>query len=106
VVLRKLSGYPAAQTSVHSGLAQAVISVYNKWAGSLSIQPRIAGSAPFYQFTERLGLPLVPAGLGHGHGAHAPNEFYLVEAAPGVPIAGLADVEKSYVDLLYAIAGK
>ncbi|MGD8578397.1 MAG: M20/M25/M40 family metallo-hydrolase [Lysobacterales bacterium] len=106
VVLRKLSGYPAAQTSVHSGLAQAVISVYNKWAGSLSIQPRIAGSAPFYQFTERLGLPLVPAGLGHGNGAHAPNEYYLVEPAPGVPIAGLAEVEKGYVDLLYAIAGK
>ena len=67
---------------------------------------RIAGSAPFYQFTERLGLPLVPAGLGHGRGAHAPNEIYLVEPAPGVPVAGLAEIEKAYVDLLYAIAGR
>jgi acetylornithine deacetylase/succinyl-diaminopimelate desuccinylase-like protein len=115
IVIRKLSGYPAAQTSVDSDLAQAVISVYNKHlagkhlggaAGALSIQPRIAGSAPFYQFTERLGLPLVPAGLGHGTGAHAPNEIYLVEPAPGVPIAGLTGIEKAYVDLLYAVAGK
>ena len=115
ITIRKLSGYPAAQTSVGSDLAQAVISVYNKHlagqrpagkAGALSIQPRIAGSAPFYQFTERLGLPLVPAGLGHGSGAHAPNEIYLVEPAPGVPIAGLAGIEKAYVDLLYAVAGK
>jgi acetylornithine deacetylase/succinyl-diaminopimelate desuccinylase-like protein len=108
IEIRKLSGYPAAQTSVESGLARAVISVYNKYleptGAKLSVQPRIAGSAPFYQFTERLGLPLVPAGLGHGRGAHAPNEIYLVEPAPGVPIAGLAEIEKAYVDLLYALA--
>lgn len=109
IELRKLSGYPGAQTSVHSGLAQSVISVYNKYLGEdgkLSVQPRIAGSAPFYQFTERLGLPLVPAGLGYGRGAHAPNEIYLVEPAAGVPIAGLAEIEKAYVDLLYALSGK
>ena len=106
IAIRKLSGYPAAQTSVHSNLARAVISVYNKYAVDLAVQPRIAGSAPFYQFTERLGLPLVPAGLGHGRGAHAPNEIFLIEPAPGVPVAGLAEVEKAYVDLLYAIAGQ
>jgi len=106
IVIRKMSGYPAAQTSVHSDLAQAVISVYNKYSDGLSVQPRIGGSAPFYQFTDRLGLPLVPAGLGHGRGAHAPNEIYLVEPGPGVPVAGLAEIEKAYVDLLYALAGE
>ena len=110
ITLRKLSGYPAAQTSVHSDLARAVISVYNKYleghSAGLSVQPRIAGSAPFHLFTERLGLPLVPAGLGHGRGAHAPNEFYLVEPAPGVTVAGLAEIEKAYVDLLYALSAK
>jgi acetylornithine deacetylase/succinyl-diaminopimelate desuccinylase-like protein len=106
IVIRKLSGYPPAQTSVDADLTQAVIGVYNKYSNGLSIQPRIAGSAPFYQFTDRLGLPLVPAGLGHGRGAHAPNEIYLVEPGPGVPVAGLAEIEKAYVDLLYALAGK
>ena len=106
IVIRKLSGYPAAQTSVDTGLSQAVISVYNKYAEGLSVQPRIGGSAPFYQFTERLGLPLVPAGLGHGRGAHAPNEIYLIEPAADVPVAGLAEIEKAYVDLLYSLAGE
>ena len=106
IVIRKMSGYPAAQTSVQADLVQALISVYNKYSEGLSIRPRIAGSAPFYQFTDRLGLPLVPAGLGHGRGAHAPNEIYLVEPAGGVPVAGLADIEKAYVDLLYALSKK
>jgi acetylornithine deacetylase/succinyl-diaminopimelate desuccinylase-like protein len=106
IVLRKLSGYPAAQTSVDAELTQAVIAVYNKYAEGLSILPRIAGSAPFYQFTDRLDLPLVPAGLGHGRGAHAPNEIYLVEPGPGIEVAGLAEIEKAYVDLLYSLAGE
>ena len=106
IVLRKLSGYPAAQTSVSAGLVQNTISVYNKYASGLAIQPRIAGSAPFYQFTDRLGLPLVPAGLGFGSGAHAPNEVYLVEPGPDVPVAGLAEIQKAYVDLVYALAGE
>ena len=106
IVLRKLSGYPAAQTSVDTALAQSVIAVYNKYTDGLAVRPRLTGSAPFYQFTQRLGLPLVPAGLGHGRGAHAPNEIYLVHPAPGVPIAGLAEIEKAYVDLLYSLAAK
>jgi acetylornithine deacetylase/succinyl-diaminopimelate desuccinylase-like protein len=104
IKLRKLSAYPAAQTSVSAGLTQAIIGVYNKYAEGLSIQPRIQGSAPFYQFTDRLGLPLVPAGLGFGSGAHAPNEVFLIEPGPNVPVAGLADIEKSYADMIYALA--
>jgi acetylornithine deacetylase/succinyl-diaminopimelate desuccinylase-like protein len=104
IELRKLAGYPAAQTSVDSDIAQALIGVYNKYSSGLSVLPRIAGSAPFYQFTERLGLAMVPAGLGHGRGAHAPNEIYLVKPAEGVNVAGLAEIEKGYVDLLYSLA--
>ncbi len=103
--VRKLSGYPAAQTSVHAELTQAVIGIYNKWAPGLTIQPRILGSAPFYQFTDRLGLPLLPAGLGFGTGAHAPNEIMLIEPGPETGAAGLADVEKAYADLIYAVSG-
>jgi acetylornithine deacetylase/succinyl-diaminopimelate desuccinylase-like protein len=104
IEIRKMSGYPAAQTSVTAPIVQATISVYNKYTKGLAIQPRIAGSAPFYQFTERLGLPLIPAGLGYGTGAHAPNEIFLVEPGPDVAVAGLADIEKAYVDMLFAIS--
>ncbi len=104
IEIRKLGSYPAAQTSVSAPLVQASLSVFKKYAADISVQPRIAGSAPFYQFTERLGLPLMPAGLGFGTGAHAPNEIMLIEPAAGVDASGLADVEKAYVDFVYALA--
>ena len=104
IELRKLSAYPAAQTSVEAPAVQAAISVFSKYASEINVQPRIAGSAPFYQFTDRLGLPLVPTGMGFGTGAHAPNEIMLIEPGPGTNAAGLADIEKAYVDFVYALA--
>ena len=103
IVVEKLSGYPASQTSVATPVVQAALSVFKKHAEDIAVQPRIAGSAPFYQFTERLGLPLVPAGLGFGSGAHAPNEIMLIEPKPGATVAGLADIEKAYVDFVFAL---
>jgi len=104
IELRKLSAYPAAQTSVEAPAVQAAISVFTKYASEVNVQPRIAGSAPFYQFTSRLGLPLVPTGMGFGTGAHAPNEIMLIEPGPGTAAAGLADIEKAYVDFIFALA--
>lgn len=104
VVIRKMSAYPAAQTSIEAPVVQAAVSVFNKFGHTPSVSPRLAGSAPFYQFTERLGLPLVFSGLGHGSGAHAPNEYMVIRPRAGSRIAGLADIEKAYVDLLFALA--
>ena len=105
VEIRKLSGYPASQTSVEAPAVQAAVAVFSKYANEINLQPRIAGSAPFYQFTSRLGLPLVPTGMGFGTGAHAPNEIMLIEPGPGIEAVGLADIEKAYVDFVYALAG-
>jgi acetylornithine deacetylase/succinyl-diaminopimelate desuccinylase-like protein len=104
VEIRKLSGYPASQTSAEAPAVQAAVSVFSKYASNINLQPRIAGSAPFYQFTSRLGLPLVPTGMGFGTGAHAPNEIMLIEPGPGIEAVGLADIEKAYVDFVYALA--
>ena len=104
IEIRKLGGYPAAQTSVDAPAVQAALSVFAKYATEFNVHPRIAGSAPFYQFTERLGLPLVPTGLGFGTGAHAPNEIMLIEPGEGTAAAGLADIEKAYVDFVFALA--
>lgn len=105
IAMRVLSAYPAAQTSVSAPMVQAAISVGNKYTESVTVTPRIAGSAPFYQFTERLGIPMVPYGIGFGTGAHAPNEIMLIYPAEASKVAGLAEIEKSYVDFLYALAG-
>ncbi|HEV2129926.1 MAG TPA: M20/M25/M40 family metallo-hydrolase, partial [Longimicrobiaceae bacterium] len=104
IELRKLSGYPPAQTSVEAPLVQAAIATYNKHGFTPSVTPRIFGSAPYYVFTERLGLPMIAGGLGHGSGAHAPNEYMVIEPRQGSRVAGLAEIEKFYVDLLYALA--
>jgi acetylornithine deacetylase/succinyl-diaminopimelate desuccinylase-like protein len=98
-----LGGYPPAQTSVSSPLVQDVIGVFRKRGYDMAVRPRVAGSAPFYQFTERLGLPMVFAGVGHGSGAHAPNEYMVIEPAEDSGIAGLADVEKFYADVIFAL---
>lgn len=103
VEIRKLSGYPPAQTSVEAPLVQAAIGAYNKHGLTPSVAPRLAGSAPYYVFTERLKLPMIAGGIGHGSGAHAPNEYMVIDPKPGSRIASLAGVEKFYVDLLYAL---
>jgi acetylornithine deacetylase/succinyl-diaminopimelate desuccinylase-like protein len=103
IAIRKLSGYPPAQTSVESPVVQAAIGVYSKYGLTPSVAPRLAGSAPYYVFTDMLKLPVVPVGIGHGAGQHAPNEFMVIDPRPGSRIAGLAKVEKFYVDLLYAL---
>lgn len=103
IEIRRLGGYPPAQTSMSAPLVQEALAVYRKYGLEPAMTPRLAGSAPYYVFT-RLGLPLLAAGIGHGSGAHAPNEYMLVKPKEGSRIAGLAAVEKFYVDLLYAVS--
>jgi acetylornithine deacetylase/succinyl-diaminopimelate desuccinylase-like protein len=104
VEIRMLSGYPPAQTSASAPLVTAAIGAYRKHGITPSVMPRLAGSAPYYVFTDRFKLPMIMGGLGHGSGAHAPNEYMVVEPKPGSGIAALPDIEKFYVDLLYALA--
>jgi hypothetical protein len=45
---------------------------------------------------------LARGGLGHGGGAHSPDEYLVIEGNDSV--AGLVRAEQSYVDILYAYA--
>ncbi len=104
ILIRKLGvGYPPAQTSVSEPFVRTTLGVYNKVGKPVVVSVRSAGSAPRYLFTD-LGLPVIAAGIGHGSGAHAPNEYLVVEPGPNSPIGGLVEMEKFYVDLLYALA--
>ena len=106
ITIRPMSGYPASQTSLDSELVQVAISVFNKYGAPPSVEPRIGGSAPFYVFTDILQLPMVFTGIGHGNGAHGPNEIMVIYPKEGSKIAGLARMEKGYVDILHALAGQ
>ena len=99
-----MAGYPPAQSSIDSPMIRTGLGVYNKYSLAPSIAPRLAGSAPYYLFTQRLGLPMLAGGIGHGAGAHGPNEYLVVEPKAGSKVAGLAQMEKFYTDLIYAFA--
>ena len=54
---------------------------YKKVGQDPLLWPRSAGSWPGYIFTNApLSLPAGHFGLGHGTGAHAPNEYYLIDS--------------------------
>ena len=74
-------GYDPNQTSPDTKLIQAQMATYKKLGQDPLLWPRSAGSWPGYIFTNPpLSLPAGHFGLGHGTGAHAPNEYYLIDS--------------------------
>ena len=66
--------------------------------------PRTGGSWPGYVFTgDPLKLPAGHFGLGHGSGAHAPDEYYLIESSDP-KLYGFDTAVRSFVDYLYELA--
>ena len=59
----------------------AQLAVYKRAGLDPILWPRNAGSYPGYVFTgEPLKLPAAHFGLGHGSGAHAPDEYFVIES--------------------------
>jgi acetylornithine deacetylase/succinyl-diaminopimelate desuccinylase-like protein len=97
--------YPPNTTSPDAPLIQAEIATYKKYGLDPLLWPRLGGSWPGYVFTEPpLRLAAGHFGLGHGSGAHAPDEYYLIESA-NPKIQGLDGAVRSFVDYLYELAG-
>ena len=51
-----------------------------------------------------LKLPAVGFGIGTGGGAHAPDEWYLIDSA-NPKVGGFDESAMFYVDYLYELAG-
>ena len=69
-----------------------------------SLWPRNAGSWPGFVFTgEPLRKPAGQFGLGFGSGAHAPDEYMVIESR-NPAVAGLREATMGYVDFLYEMA--
>ena len=97
-------GYDPNQTSPDTKLIQAQMSTYKKLGQDPLLWPRSAGSWPGYIFTNPpLSLPAGHFGLGHGTGAHAPNEYYLIDST-NPKVAGIDGAVSSFVEYLYALA--
>lgn len=98
-------GYDPTETDPASKLVQAMVATYRQSGVDPLLWPRLAGSWPGVTFTgEPLRLAAGQFGLGHGGGAHAPDEYYVIEAE-NPKVAGIDGATKSYVDLLFAVAG-
>ena len=97
-------GYSPTQTDADAVVVQAAASTYKKAGIDYSFDPRRAGSWPGVVFT---GEPLLMAaghfGSGRGGGAHAPDEWLLIESS-NPKVAGFDGQVKLYVDYLYEVA--
>jgi acetylornithine deacetylase/succinyl-diaminopimelate desuccinylase-like protein len=97
-------GYDPTETDPDSPLVKAMLATYRKLGVEPLLWPRLAGSWPGVTFT---GAPLKLAagqfGLGHGGGAHAPDEYYVIESS-NPKLAGWDGAVRSYVEFLYSLA--
>jgi len=97
-------GYDPTETDENSRLIKAEIATYKKAGVPVSLYPRLAGSWPGAVFTSApVSLPAGQFGLGHGSGAHAPNEYYVIESS-NPKVEGLVGATMGYADFLYEIA--
>ena len=97
-------GYDPTSTPPDAPLIRAATNVYRRSGVDPILMPRLAGSWPGYVFTgEPLRLPAGHFGLGHGDGAHAPDEYYIIESS-NPKVLGLDGAVQSYVEYLYELA--
>lgn len=97
-------GYDPNSTPSDSGFIAAQAAVYKRHGLEPLLWPRSAGSWPGYLFTNPpLRLPAGHFGLGHGSGAHAPDEYYLIESS-NPKIEGLDGAIFSFVEYLFEMA--
>jgi acetylornithine deacetylase/succinyl-diaminopimelate desuccinylase-like protein len=97
-------GYDPTYTAADAAVIRAEVNVYRSSGLDPILWPRNAGSYPGYVFTgEPLKLPAAHFGLGHGSGAHAPDEYFVIEAA-NPKVRGWDGAVGSYVDYLYVLA--
>ncbi len=97
-------GYDPTSTPADALLIRVQQAVYRRGGIEPILLPRNAGSWPGYVFTgDPLRLPAGHFGLGHGSGAHAPDEYYLIESTTP-KVQGFDGAVRSYVEYLYEVA--
>jgi acetylornithine deacetylase/succinyl-diaminopimelate desuccinylase-like protein len=104
VEVRMTGGYDPTSTPPNAPLISAEKAVYKRHNIDPLLWPRNAGSWPGFVFT---GAPLNLAaghfGLGHGGGAHAPDEYYVIESA-NPKVDGFDGAAFSFAEYLYELA--
>jgi acetylornithine deacetylase/succinyl-diaminopimelate desuccinylase-like protein len=96
-------GYDPTSTSASAPLIQSQIAVLKRHGIDPVLWPRNAGSYPGYTFTDPpLSVAAGHFGLGHGSGAHAPDEYYVIESS-NPNVQGFDGAVMSFVEYLYEL---
>jgi acetylornithine deacetylase/succinyl-diaminopimelate desuccinylase-like protein len=97
-------GYDPTSTARDAVVIRAQETVLRRSRIEPILLPRNAGSWPGYVFTgDPLRLAAGHFGLGHGSGAHAPDEYYVIEST-NPKVQGIDGAVRSYVEYLYEVA--
>ncbi|HVD30275.1 MAG TPA: M20/M25/M40 family metallo-hydrolase [Methylomirabilota bacterium] len=97
-------GYDPTTTAADAPIIEAMLTVLERGGIDPVLLPRLAGSYPGYVFTNPpISLAAGHYGLGHGSGAHAPDEYFVIE--PSNPkVASWDGAVASHVAYLYELA--
>lgn len=97
-------GYDPTETDENSRLIRTELATYKRLGVQANINARLAGSWPGATFTAPpVSIPAGHFGIGHGSGAHAPDEYYLIDST-NPKVAGIVDAAIGYAEFLYTLA--
>ena len=97
-------GYDPTEVAEDSLLIRTELATYKKLGVATHINARLAGSWPGATFTAPpVSIAAGHFGIGHGAGAHAPNEYYLIDST-NPKVAGLVDATMGFAEFLYTLA--
>ena len=104
IAVNRTGGYNPTRTALEAPLIQAQIAMLKRHGIEPVLWPYVAGSYPGYIFTEApLNLASGHFGLGFGAGAHAPDEFFLIESS-NPQVQGYDGATLAFVEYLYELA--
>ena len=104
VAINVSGGYDPDDVPEDAKIVQAALAAYKELKVPVTLAPRSAGSWPVSMFTQApVSLPAVQFGVGLGGGAHAPDEFIVIDSA-NPKVAGMIETSLAQVHYLYALA--
>lgn len=104
IEVKVTGGYDPTATDENSPLIKAELASYQRAGIKTSVYPRLAGSWPGYVFTSApVSLAAGQFGFGHGNGAHAPDEYLLIEST-NPKVLGYDDSALGFIDFFHQVA--
>ena len=104
IEVKVTGGYDPTETDENSPLIKAELATYARAGVKTSVYPRLAGSWPGYVFTSApISLAAGQFGFGHGNGAHAPDEYLLIDSS-NPKVLGFDGATLGFIDFFAQIA--